>query len=64
MEVDLVSLHQLLVELRQADPDLNVVVRGDSAIQYRNIISILDVLQQANVTKVGLATEPNKNSKS
>lgn len=64
MEVDLVALHQLLVELRQADPDLNVVVRGDSTIQYHNIISILDVLQQANVTKVGLATEPNKNSKS
>ena len=58
-EVDLVGLHQLLVELRTTDPDLNVVVRGDSAIQYKNIINVLDVLQQANVTKVGLATEPN-----
>jgi biopolymer transport protein ExbD len=57
-EVDLVSLQQLLVQLRTADPDLSVVVRGDSKIQYQNIVNVLDVLQQANVTKVGLATEP------
>jgi biopolymer transport protein ExbD len=58
-KVDLTGLHQLLVELRTADPDLNVVVRGDSTVQYKHIIGVLDVLQQANVTKVGLATEPN-----
>lgn len=47
-----------LVEFRQQDPDLNVVVRGDSRIQYQKIISVLDVLVSAKVTKVGLATEP------
>jgi len=57
-EVDLISLQQLLVQLRAEDPDLSVVVRGDRKIQYQNIVSVLDVLQQANVTKVGLATEP------
>src|ERR1700722_10957968 len=57
-EVDLVSLQQLLVQLRTDDPDLSVVVRGDSKIQYQNIVNVLDILQQANVTKVGLATEP------
>ena len=57
--VDLTGLHQLLVEYRTADPDLNVVVRGDSGVEYKFIIGVLDVLQQANVTKVGLATEPN-----
>jgi biopolymer transport protein ExbD len=56
-EVDLISLQQLLVQLRAEDPDLSVVVRGDRKIQYQNIVSVLDVLQQANVTKVGLATE-------
>ncbi len=56
--VDLTGLHQLLIELRTADPDLNVVVRGDAGIQYKQVINVLDVLQQANVTKVGLATEP------
>jgi biopolymer transport protein ExbD len=60
-EVDLIGLQQNLVELRQDDPDLNVVVRGDSGIQYQNIINVLDILQQSNVTKVGLATEPTAN---
>ena len=57
--VDLIALQQLLVQLRSEDPDLSVVVRGDSKIQYQNIVNVLDVLQQANVTKVGLATEPS-----
>lgn len=52
------TLLEQLVELRQADPDLNVVVRGDNTIQYQKIVNILDVLQQANVVKVALATEP------
>ncbi|MGA2748407.1 MAG: biopolymer transporter ExbD [Verrucomicrobiota bacterium] len=56
--VDLIALQQLMVQLREQDPDLSVVVRGDSAVGYQKIINVLDVLQQANVTKVGLATEP------
>ena len=46
-----------LVEFRKQDPDLNVVVRGDNRIQYQKIISVLDILVSANVSKVGLATE-------
>jgi biopolymer transport protein ExbD len=61
-EVDLIALHQLLVQLREQDPDLSVVVRGDSKIQYQNVVNVLDILQQANVTKVGLATEPVANA--
>ena len=56
--VDLPGLQQLLVQLRADDPDLSVVVRGDSKIQYQSIVNVLDILQQANVTKVGLSTEP------
>ena len=62
-EVDLIALQQLLVQLREQDPDLSVVVRGDAGIQYQKVVSVLDVLQQANVTKVGLATEPMASAK-
>jgi biopolymer transport protein ExbD len=55
--VDLTGLGQLMVQLRSTDPDLSVVVRGDSRIQYQNIMSVLDVLHDCNVIKVGLATE-------
>ena len=57
-EVSDKELLATLVDFRKDDPDLNVVVRDDSAVQYRKIVEVLDVLSQANVTKVGLATEP------
>jgi biopolymer transport protein ExbD len=60
-KVDLIELQQLMVDKRNENPDLSVVVRGDSAVAYQRVINVLDILQQANVTKVGLATEPNKN---
>ena len=56
--MELKELLEVLVEARQTDPDLSVVVRGDSTVQYQRIVQVLDVLSQANVSKVGLATEP------
>jgi biopolymer transport protein ExbD len=56
--VDTASLQEKLIALREKDPDLNVVVRGDSRTKYQNIVAVMDVLQQANVGKVNLATEP------
>lgn len=57
VEMNEEELLRTLVEFRKQDPDLNVVVRGDSRIQYQKVIGVLDVLVSANVTKVGLATE-------
>jgi biopolymer transport protein ExbD len=58
--VDLPGLQATLVSLRVDDPDLSVIVRGDSKTKYRQIRAVLDVCQQANVVKVDLATEPAK----
>jgi biopolymer transport protein ExbD len=51
------GLQEKLVELRMDDPDLSVIVRGDSKTKYRQIRAVLDACQQANVAKVDLATE-------
>src|SRR5258708_4268815 len=58
-EVDLPELKHTLVGLRTDDPDLSVIVRGDRKTKYRKIREVLDMLQQANVVKVDLATEPS-----
>jgi biopolymer transport protein ExbD len=58
--VDLAGLQQTLISLRMDDPDLSVIVRGDSKTRYRQIRAVLDACQQANVVKVDLATEPLK----
>ena len=51
------ELLRTLVAFRKDDPDLNVIVRGDSRIAYQKIVGVLDVLISANISKVGLATE-------
>ena len=56
-QVDLEGLLAELVQLRVDDPDLNVIVRGDGKTKYREIVRVMDALQQANIVKVDLATE-------
>jgi biopolymer transport protein ExbD len=55
--VTIAGLQEKLVELRLDDPDLSVIVRGDSKTKYSQIRAVLDACQQANVAKVDLATE-------
>jgi biopolymer transport protein ExbD len=56
--VEVAEMLQTLIGLRMDDPDLNVIVRGDSQTKYKQIRAVLDVCQQANLPKVDLATEP------
>jgi biopolymer transport protein ExbD len=57
-EVDLAALQEKLIGLRLEDPDLNVVIRGSGRTKYQHVVSVMDVLQQVNIGKVNLATEP------
>jgi len=56
-QVDFESLLSEVIRLRLDDPDLNVIVRGDAKTKYRQILRVMDRLQQANVARVDLATE-------
>jgi len=46
-----------LQSLKASDPDLKVVVKGSDEADYQNMIYVLDVLRQLDITKIGLATE-------
>jgi biopolymer transport protein ExbD len=46
-----------LQQLKSEDPDLKVVVKGADEVDYQHMVGVLDVLQQLDITKVGLATE-------
>ena len=50
------QLRQTLTEMKTAE-DPSVVVRGAANADYQKVITVLDVLQQLDITKVGLATE-------
>jgi len=51
------QLKDQLTQLQSENPDLSVVVKGADDVDYQNIINVLDVLRQLDITKVGLATE-------
>ena len=57
-QIEIAQLQQKLVDLRIDDPDLNVIIRGSGKAKYQNVVSVMDAIQQANVGKVNLATEP------
>ncbi len=56
-KVTVTELKADLQSLKDADPDLKVVVKGSDETDYQNMIAVLDTLRQLDITKVGLATE-------
>jgi len=44
-----------LKAMKSSDPDLKVVVKGADEADYQNMVSVLDVLQQLDITKAGRA---------
>ena len=42
--------------LKAANPQLSVVVKGADEVDYQHVVTVLDTLQQLDITKVGLAT--------
>jgi biopolymer transport protein ExbD len=54
--ITLPSLKDDLQRLKSDNPDLGVVVKGDDEVDYQKMISVLDILRQLDITKVGLAT--------
>ena len=46
-----------LAQMKSDNPELSVVVKGSDDVDYQSMVSVLDVLRQLDITKVGLATQ-------
>ena len=55
--VDLVTLESRLAALKQAEPNVAVIIRPDRALPVQKLVSLMDALQRADITKVGIATQ-------
>ncbi len=55
--VEATALKDTLQHLKTANPDPMVVVKGADEVNYQSMITVLDALQQLDITKVGLATQ-------
>jgi biopolymer transport protein ExbD len=52
-------LRERLTAIKDQDPDPSVVVKGADNVDYQHMINVLDILQQLDITKVGLETVEN-----
>jgi biopolymer transport protein ExbD len=55
--VDLETLTAQLGELKQKNPDVAIVIRPDRELPVQKLIGLMDALQQAGITKLGIATK-------
>jgi len=55
--IELAALKPMLIDMKAHDPATSVVVSGAADVDYQNVVGVLDALQQADITKVGLATD-------
>ena len=55
--VDLETLTARLSELKRANADVAVVIRPDRELPVQKLVALMDALQRAEITKVGIATK-------
>jgi len=55
--VDADTLAMQLIELKRANPEVAVVIRPDRELPVQKLVSLMDALQRAEITKVGIATK-------
>jgi len=55
--VDPETLTMQLTEMKRSNPDLAVVIRPDRELPVQKLISLMDTLQRAEISKVGIATK-------
>jgi len=63
MEGKKIKADALLIKLNQAlekKPELSVVIAADKKTQYENVITVMDLLKQNQIHKVGLLLKPEK----
>lgn len=55
--VSLDELRTRLGQMKAANPELPVVVKGDTVVQYGKVMEVLELLGQLDITQLGLVTQ-------
>lgn len=59
-QLTLSQLKEQLAYSIKKKPDTGVIIKGDKELKYGTLINVLDELNNAGITKVGMATELKK----
>src|SRR5688500_12000157 len=54
------QLESELVRLREAQPELAVVIRAHKELPVQRLIDLMDAVQRAKISKVGVVTNPDE----
>ncbi|MCA1924942.1 MAG: biopolymer transporter ExbD [Thiobacillus sp.] len=52
------ELRTQLAAAKAANPELPVVIKGDTVVQYGRVMEVMDMLGQIGITQMGLVTQP------
>ena len=55
--VESAALESRLAALKAEDPEVAVVIRPDRRLPVQKLVTLMDALQRAGITKVGIATQ-------
>ena len=55
-QVNPIFLSVDLQNLKKGNPDLKVIIQADKEVRYETVVSLLDIVRQAGISAVGLAT--------
>jgi biopolymer transport protein ExbD len=55
--VTLPELEGLLRQYKATTPDLPVIIKADSGIQYQRVVDLLDLVGRVGITQLGLVTQ-------
>jgi biopolymer transport protein ExbD len=54
--VSMAELENLLRQYKAVTPDLPVIIKADSTIQYQKVVEVLDLVGRLEITQLGLVT--------
>ena len=55
--VTLPELESLLRQYKARDPDLPLIIKADSTLQYQRVVDVLDLVGKLEITQLGLVTQ-------
>jgi len=55
--VSMAELENLLRQYKAANPNLPVIIKADSTIQYQRVVDVLDLMGRLEITQLGLVTQ-------
>jgi biopolymer transport protein ExbD len=54
--VSMTELENLLRQAKAVTPDLPVIIKADSSVQYQKVVDVLDLVGRLGITQLGLVT--------